>query len=454
MGVTAAIEIVGSVTVGDIATGAAIGALTSAVTGGNVLQGAALGGLGAVGTGLAGDFINSNFPSISGFGQAAGTGIGVGANPSIGNFAGSPGITLADASTGIGTGMTNLGGYLGNVAYGVDTGLAAGGAGASSPFSAIGSTPNIAGGGSSSVGGAPRLTSTPAQSVGGGTSGAGGTGVNILPTQSTTSVGGVAPQVDAVQANVGTMGGSTPVSGMDVSSIPNTTSGGIDYNPASGTTTGTQTAGGVSNDMFGGSAAPSNQASSVIKTPTVDAATGAAPVSSSSGGLIQKGVNAIGKQLASNPIGLGMTALNMMNTPKTSTQLKSVAANAATTQAVGQDLINKAEAGTVTSAQESQIQLWANQQKGALKDYYARAGMGDSSMEASAMANIDQQAASMREQIIQQNLSQGLSALGMSDTSNTNLANAKLQQDNSINQMMMNLAKAMGTSVGQQPATQ
>ena len=70
-------------------------------------------------------------------------------------------------------------------------------------------------------------------------------------------------------------------------------------------------------------------------------------------------------------------------------------------------------------------------------------------MEASALNNIDQQVAAQMEQIVQQNITQGLAALGSSNTANTAIANAQIANNTAVQNMMTNLAKATGSAAGQ-----
>jgi len=93
--------------------------------------------------------------------------------------------------------------------------------------------------------------------------------------------------------------------------------------------------------------------------------------------------------------------------------------------------------------------MLTQQAKAQVKDYYSRQGLSGSSMEASALANVDQQASQQTQAIIQQNLTQGLTALGASNTGNTAVANAVLTSNNAVSDMMARLAAATGSSAGQ-----
>lgn len=447
MGVSAAVaavsDAVASVTVADVVAGAAVGGLVSAATGGNVLQGAATGALG----GAIGDVV-SGFQTAGAATSAATSGAGgisaIGptdlatqAGAGFGDVLAPSGFTInpADVST---SGISNIGGAVSGIPFSNNlVGNVYGAQQAAAPSMATGvpSMPTPTAG--APVSGSPAtVPGGPSQGIGASTGGAPSTpsgmtfqspsdisASNGLPSApSLTPAGGVDSTQSAIsgtQASGGTSGltgeSSKPFS-FDSVSEP--------------TTQAQQVLGGARN--IGETAIPSPSGANADK---------------SGGGF----VDSLGKQLKSNALTLGVGALSALKTPQLPKALTPVAANASQLQGVGKDLVQRAQQGTVTPAQQAKIELWRNQAIAQAKDYYARAGLSDSSMQQSAIDNINQQATAATEQIIQQNMQQGIAALGQSDASNQALANVKFQQDAQTQNMLSNLAKAIGASAGQQP---
>lgn len=438
--------------------GSILGGAIGGLAGGGGIQGALLGaGLGAAGYGFAqsgiADKFSSGLSSFGGGSQVAGTGInfagdigsgGPGINLATAGLGG-PGINLASSGTELasGFGSTNLGGYLGNTSYGNQSLNAA--SAIPTPSLNAATSPNLfssgSGSPSSSVSPASGVGSQPSSqlklpssiggsgSVGGSVGGSGGGSVspNFAPSPSS--------QLPSGNTGLPSSLGGAPTGAADAST-------GINFTPGQSTFPGDAPIASKAT----GVTLPSSSAD-VINTSGIDKTV--APATSATEKTGTGFIDSLGHQLKNNALSLGVGALGMLQTPKLPTQLQSVSDNASTTQALGKNLISSSQSGTVTPAQDAQIQLWTQQNKSGVRDYYAKAGLGDSSMMQSAMANVDSQASAMREQIIQQNLSQGLSALGMSDASNTALASAKMKQDDGTSTMLANLSKALGANAGQ-----
>jgi hypothetical protein len=453
MGVSAVVATVAdslaTVTVADVLTGAAVGAVVSGVTGGNPLTGALTGGLG----GAIGDV-------VSGFGASQLATGAVDAGSSAGGFA--SGVGAGDLATQAGAGFGDVLAPSGFTINPLDvsspTISSIGGAASSAPFA------------NNLVGGVARDAATTPQfnlSAVGVNPSPTGTASSVLPDSSPAAgpVSGAQPASGGANLPSTTASPSgMPVSASDVSASNNlpasvSPAGGVDSaqtvsgaNPApspSGltgspdkpfsfdTTTPPETA--KASDSF---VNPRNIGPTSTSSPT------ASPDGAGSGFI-----DSLGKQIKNNALTLGVGALSALNTPQMPKPLTPVAQNASQLQSVGKDLINKSQQGTITPAQQAKIENWRSQAIAQTKDFYARAGLGDSSMQQSAIDNINQQATAATEQIIQQNLTQGISALGQSDASNQTLANVKFQQDSQTQTMLSNLAKAIGSSSGQQPNT-
>jgi hypothetical protein len=89
------------------------------------------------------------------------------------------------------------------------------------------------------------------------------------------------------------------------------------------------------------------------------------------------------------------------------------------------------QSGTIGAAQEKQITDYTNQQKAAIKQRYAKMGR-DPNYDSAAqqeMANVDVQAASMRDTALQNVLSSGLKAAGVTGGPAQQAIMAGYQQD-------------------------
>ena len=117
------------------------------------------------------------------------------------------------------------------------------------------------------------------------------------------------------------------------------------------------------------------------------------------------------------------------------------------------DQFNVSQAGTLPPelyAQQQQLNAWSQNAIATVKQYYAQQGLSGSSMEASAINNVMMQAQSQTQNIIQANYTQGMAMLGASNTGNVAVANANIAQDTATQNMLANLARAVGSSAGQQ----
>ena len=491
------VPIVASVYLGPIAGGAIAGI----VSGGGIkgaLMGAALGGLaqgassGVFGqtvqnaTNAVGNTINSGINSVTGGinsalgtsipqlgelgGAAGGTGINLANAPS-----GGPGINLANAPLGgagitgnaFGNGVGQLGGVLGGAAAtgisasaiptpGLDASTAStGGATGTTTGGVAGTAPNLTsavqGANIGATGGAPSVTGSSGLGAPAPTAVSGGN----LPIDSATTGGGF--NYTSGQATDTTTGGAGTVSGGatggDVVSGTGTGAGGTGVNLGTASDTGggggfnynpTQATTGATTSPY--SLATQGSTQGALGATTIG---GETPASSTVGDFLGKAGSSILDTASKNIFPLGMLAYQAANKPAIPPQLDSVTQNAALAGTTGTNLIDTSTKGIVTSGQQSNINMWTMQAKAQVKDYYARQGLSGSSMEASALANVDMQASNQVQAIIQQNLTQGLTALGASNTGNTAVANAVLTSNNQVSDLMARLAAATGSSAGQ-----
>jgi hypothetical protein len=123
---------------------------------------------------------------------------------------------------------------------------------------------------------------------------------------------------------------------------------------------------------------------------------------------------------------LGLNALGQYRAQDAQKQFANIARPA---QEVGNQLLAQYQTGTLSSSDQFAIQQWVQQQKAAIKQYYAKAGLSDSSMAVNALSQIDSQAETMRQQAIANELKQGLSALGIANPALTAGVQAGFKQD-------------------------
>ncbi len=469
--VAAVADAVTTVTVADVLTGAAVGGLVSGVTGGNILQGAAMGGLGGALTDIGGSLYNS----ATGAGAAGGTGINLANAPS-----GGPGIDFSNVTAGgagipanaFGQGVGQLGGVLGGAtgmgATGIGssaiptpsldastgggaTGTTTGGVAGTAPnlntalqganIGATG-TPNVSGGGGGALSGAPAPTAVSGANAPIDTATTGG-GFNYTPGQATDTTIGGAGTVSGGATGGDVVSGTGNGAGVNLGTVSDTGGGGgFNYNPTQATT-------GATTSPY--SLAPQGSTQGVLGATTIGGETPASSTLDTITGGLKKAGSSILDSAQKNIVPLGMLAYTAANKPAIPPQLNNVSQNAQLAGTTGTNLINASTSGTITPGQQSSLNMWRQQAMAQVKDYYGRQGLSGSSMEASAMNNVEQQVMTQTQAIIQQNLTQGLSALGASNTGNTAVANAVLTSNNQVSDMMARLAAATGSSAGQLP---
>ena len=140
---------------------------------------------------------------------------------------------------------------------------------------------------------------------------------------------------------------------------------------------------------------------------------------------------------------LALMALSSGQKPQQTPQQQQASGIANTQQQVGQGLINQYNNGTLSGADAYNVAQWEQQQTQATKDYYARAGLSDSSMAQQAISGIQAQAASMRTQALQNYLSQGMSALGGAAGTLSPIIQAQINADQQAQQAQQNFLQTM-----------
>jgi len=390
--------------------GAVLGAGESALMGKNPLQGAEAGLIGGAVTGGLGGLLGSSLGSTAGGAVAGALGGGLGSlatgtNPLTGALTG-----------GVGGGIAGSMGGLGGAG-----GAAPGGA--QSAVSALGPTydPTQA----FTSGGLPNISGDLTQGV----PSFGGTSGTIGPTT----------QLDAL----GKMASGAPVSAMGNAPVDTPSGGSIFSNLFGGNGAG---AGDV-----GSPAVPGTMATGNINTPAPGlngAASGGASGAAGAGGIKNLFSDPLGT-IKANPglalagLGMGYDVLKGNQMPKGYAQLEQQA-NTLTAEAnqLTQGALNNA-LPPEAQAQLDQAQNSAMQQ---IRSKYAQMGLSGSSMEAQAQAGVNEAMASQGYSIMQQLMSQGLSAAQAANAALTQIMNANVTQSAATSGAIGNFAGALAGS--------
>ena len=396
--------------------GAVLGAGESALMGKNPLQGAEAGLIGGAVTGGLGGLLGSSLGSTAGGAVAGALGGGLGSlatgtNPLTGALTG-----------GVGGGIAGSMGGLGGAAPG----------GAQSAVSALGPTYDptqaFTTAADATSGGLPNISGDLTQGVPsfGGTSGTIG---------STT-------QLDAL----GKMASGLPVSAMGNAPVDTPSGSSIFSNLFGGNGAG---AGGVAS--VGSPAVPGTMATGNINTPAPGldgAASGGASGAAGAGGIKNLFSDPLGT-IKANPglalagLGMGYDVLKGNQMPKGYAQLEQQA-NTLTAEAnqLTQGALNNA-LPPEAQAQLDQAQNSAMQQ---IRSKYAQMGLSGSSMEAQAQAGVNEAMASQGYSIMQQLMSQGLSAAQAANAALTQIMNANVAQSAATSGAIGNFAGALAGS--------
>lgn len=104
--------------------------------------------------------------------------------------------------------------------------------------------------------------------------------------------------------------------------------------------------------------------------------------------------------------------------------------------------------GEITPAEQAQIGQYEQQQSQAVKDYYHKAGLADSSMAQEALGQVKQHANLMRLQANQSLLQPAIQASGLATEYANQLYQYNLMQDQEKQQAMQNFMGTVGTVAG------
>lgn len=290
------------------------------------------------------------------------------------------------------SGFDSAAGIGGNITGGVEAGV--------SPDVALGG--GTGGGSAASVTGAGSGTADPALASGGSAA------TSVSPSQPT-----VAPVADV-------SGAAPSVAPATAGTPPATSQYSLGSSPVnSGLTSGTSTSGLQPTGLSGGAITPSATGTG-LTTP-------AATTSSMPAWLQSAGSNILaGAEKNAVPLGLAALSLSQKQPAPQTQPLNNLSAPLAATSA---QLIANFNSGQLTAADSQNISQWKQQQQASVKQYYAQAGLGDSSMAQQAMAQIDAQAVQMTQQALNNYLQQGSSVAGVAAGPMTSAVTGQIAQN-------------------------
>jgi hypothetical protein len=112
-------------------------------------------------------------------------------------------------------------------------------------------------------------------------------------------------------------------------------------------------------------------------------------------------------------------------------------------QDVSNQVLSQYQSGQIPAAQEQDIKSWEDQSIANIKGFYARAGLGDSSMEQDQIASIKEQGVAMRDKARQNLLQSGLSAAQVGQGPLASSITMKAGQDQQFMQSLMQMASTL-----------
>lgn len=156
-----------------------------------------------------------------------------------------------------------------------------------------------------------------------------------------------------------------------------------------------------------------------------------------------------------------LTGLSLLNSLRAQNAMKKNGADAAgqynsiakPTLDVSNQLLTNFKNGQISAADQQAIAQWQQQQMAQTNQYYAKAGLSNSSMHSDAVSKIAQQADSMRQQAVQNLLTGGLKAAGLAQGPQLAAVNASLQSDQAAQQATQNFLMQLAKMTASAPDT-
>ena len=117
------------------------------------------------------------------------------------------------------------------------------------------------------------------------------------------------------------------------------------------------------------------------------------------------------------------------------------------------DLITSYRSGQLSAGQQAGLDQLTQQTKNQINQYFASIGQSDSTAHMQALAQVDQQALGMKQQMLDNMLQQGLQAIGVAQGPLGTIANYQIQQDKNLTDAFQNFGNAVGSAFGRNAGT-
>ena len=278
---------------------------------------------------------------------------------------------------------------------------------------------------------------------GGAAAGGGGGGFDVLTAEDAASGAGQAANAARAGIDIG-----SPALGTGLWNATNPTFG----VPSVGARTGVQGAGAATE----GGAAPGAVAPPASTAPAAGGASAPAVTGAqgaNQGGMIDQILKGMRDNAGLAQLGLAGASLAMAGGRKQIPNEGQLNELAASGSQAAKDLINSYRTGQLSAAQQAGLEQLTQQTKNQINQYFASIGQSDSTAHMQALAQVDQQALGMKQQMLDNMLQQGLQAIGVASGPLQTVANYQIQQDTNLINAFGNFANAVGSAFGRQAGT-
>lgn len=197
--------------------------------------------------------------------------------------------------------------------------------------------------------------------------------------------------------------------------------------------------GGSSAPAAGGASAPTAVTGAGANAQGTDPIAGILKAMRENAGLIQ--------------LGLGGAGLAMAGSQKPIPNQQQLNELAQTGSQAAKDLITSYRSGHLSAAQQANLDQLTQGTKNQINQYFASIGQSDSTAHMQALAQVDQQALGMKQQMLDNMLQQGLSAIGVASGPLNSVANFQIAHDKNLTDAFGNFANAVGQAFGRQAGT-
>lgn len=184
---------------------------------------------------------------------------------------------------------------------------------------------------------------------------------------------------------------------------------------------------------------------------------GGQPAPGQSGSTGDGIVDKILQQMKNNPLataGTAMMGVNMLNAGKQGGQAQQATQQqqqlSGEAQATAQQLLGQYRSGQLSAGQQSSLDQVTQNTRNQLNQYFASIGQSDSTAAKQALAQVDQQALAMKQQMLDSALQQGLQAIGIASGPLNSVVNYQLGQDKALRDAFGAFAGSLGNIAGRQ----